>query len=176
MLAVELNAPINHKAGFRWELVWKHSPLSAMDVTNAKAPTILGGVNQRGVATYAQAWWWVKGDDRIVGDQQGLEPLARWKGFGVKPPQPGLMLVARVEHLTESLTEEADAAALKLGAPVMGRTTVTSYELGANYWYSKRFRATFNYVFNRFGGDTSFVTKLPSKNEQELLFRLAVAL
>jgi hypothetical protein len=53
---------------------------------------------------------------------------------------------------------------------------VTSWELGANYWVSKRFRATFNYVLNHFGGDTTFIKGLKSNNEQEFLFRLGIAL
>jgi hypothetical protein len=86
------------------------------------------------------------------------------------------MLALRIEHLTEDLTEAAGAVALALGTPVTGRTTVTTYELGVNYWHSKRFRATANYLFNHIGGDTPFVAKLASKNVQEFLFRLAIAL
>jgi hypothetical protein len=156
--------------------VWKHSPLAAEDVTNAKGPVVLGAADLRGWSTYGEAWWWAAGDDRLLGDRQGLQPFQRWKGFGVKPPQTGLMLAARVERLDESITEGADAAALNLGNPAAGRTTVTSYELGVNGWYSKRFRATANYVANHFGGDTPFVNKLASRWEQELLFRLAIAL
>ena len=35
----------------------------------------------------------------------------------------------------------------------MGHTTVTSLQLGATYWYTKRFRVMFNYDWNVFGGD-----------------------
>ncbi len=64
----------------------------------------------------------------------------------------------------------------------MGNLTLTSLQLGATYWYTKRFRAMFNYVWNNFGGSTDAVTKTVSgllgggSNEHEFLFRLAIAL
>ncbi len=148
--ARELNAPIAHKGGVRYEFVWKHSPLSEESVASNGAGTILGGANLKGYSMYGEAWYWLIGDDRIIGDQQGLEPFGRFKKFGVKPPQHGLMVAGRLEYLNENLTEEADAAALSLGNKALGRTKVTSFELGVNYWWSKRFRATFNYVYNHF--------------------------
>jgi hypothetical protein len=65
---------------------------------------------------------------------------------------------------------------LMLPSSAIGQTKVASWELGLNYWISKRFRATANYVLNHFGGDTSFINNLKSKNEQEFAFRLAIAL
>ena len=64
-------------------------------------------------------------------------------------------------------------------APALGKTIVDSGELGVNYWHSKRFRATFNYVVNHFGRGatpTAPLKSLTSPWEQEFLFRLAVAL
>ena len=100
----------------------------------------------------------------------------RLKKFGVKPPEHGVMVAARLDYLDEEISEEADAAALMLNSPVVGKTKVTSLVLGINYWHSKRFRATFNYGFNHFSGTTAFINGLPGKNEQEFLFRLAIAL
>jgi hypothetical protein len=125
---------------------------------------------------YGQLWFWILGDDRIIGDVQGIQPYPRYKKFGIKPPQQGVMLTTRLEYLSEKLEQDADAAALMLSSPAIGMTKVTSWELGVNYWRSKRFRATFNYVLNHFGGDTSFIKGLKSKNEQEFLFRLGIAL
>ena len=116
------------------------------------------------------------GDDRIVGDQQGVGGFPRYKKFGVRRIENGLMLVIRYEHLDETLSNDAVSAALNLGNKSVGRTTVDSGELGINYWHSRRYRATFNYVLNHFGGDAPFITGLPSANEQEFLFRLAMAL
>jgi hypothetical protein len=173
---VELNVPVMHKYGIRSEFVWKQQPLSAEDVTTPTTSTILGGVNLNGNSVYAEAWFWALGDDRIIGDQQGLEPYTRFKKFGVKPPQDGVMLAFRFEHLHENTTEESDAAALTLGNPVIGTTNVWVYELGVNYWHSKRFRATFNWVYNHFSGDTPFIMGLASPNEMEFLWRFAIAL
>ena len=63
-----------------------------------------------------------------------------------------------------------------LASSAIGQTKVTSWELGVNYWISKRFRADANYILNHFGGDTPFINALKSKNEQELAFRFAIAL
>ena len=89
------------------------------------------------------------------------------------------MVAVRYEHLDEDLTEYSNTSALKLGNKSLGKTKVDSAELGVNYWHSKRFRATANYVLNHIGGTAPFVTNpmtLPSAYEQELLFRLGIAL
>jgi hypothetical protein len=174
--ALELNVPVAHTYGIRSEYVWKHEPLSAENVTNPASSVILGGVNLKGWSMYAEAWFWALGDDRIIGDQQGIEPYTRWKKFGVRPPQDGVMLAFRFEYLNEDTTEESDAAMLMLGDPELGKTKLMVYEFGVNYWHSKRFRATFNYVLNHFSGNAPFITGLPSQNEQEFSFRLAIAL
>jgi phosphate-selective porin len=174
--AIEVNAPVAHKFGVRYEYVWRHSPLSEENVTNTTSPTILGGANLKGYSMYGEVWGWVFGDDRIIGDQQGLEPYPRYKKFGVRPIADGLMLAFRAEYLNVDLSEEADAAALLLGSKALGKTKLNTYEFGVNYWHSKRFRATFNYVFNHFSGTAPQITGLKNANEQEFLFRLAIAL
>jgi phosphate-selective porin len=173
--AVEVNAPVAHRLGLRGEFVWKHSPLSEESIASSGAGTVLGGADLQGYSFYGQASVWVIGDDRIVGDQQSVGGFPRYAKFGIRRIENGLMLALRYEHLDETLTEDATAAALNLGNKSVGRTKVDSGELGINYWHSKRYRATFNYVVNHFGGDTPFITGLPSAYEQELLLRLAVA-
>jgi phosphate-selective porin len=177
--AGELNAPLAHRYGVRGELVWKHSPLSEESIAASGVGTILGGAELRGYSMYGEAWVWLLGDDRIIGDQQGLGAFPRYQRFGVKPVQDGVMVAVRYEHLDEDLTEYSNTSALKLGNKSLGKTKVDSAELGVNYWHSKRFRATANYVLNHIGGTAPFVTNpmtLPSAYEQELLFRLGIAL
>jgi len=173
--ALEANLPIAHKLGVRWELVHKNQPLSAYDTT-LSPNVIAAGMHLRGWSTYFEAWAWLVGDDRIIGEP-GMQMPTRYKKFGVKPPQSGLMVAARLELLDEKLTTDDPAGALaglKVGG--LGETKLTSFTLGANYWFSKRFRATFNWVLNDFNGDTSNIKGLKSKTEQELSFRLAIAL
>jgi phosphate-selective porin len=174
--AGELNVPVDHKFGGRYEIVYKKDPLSADQIAANGSGTILGGAELKGYSMYGELWFWVFGDDRIIGDQQGIQPYTRFKKFGVKPPQRGLMIATRFEYLNEKLDLDPDLVALMLPSSAIGKTTVTSWELGANYWVSKRFRATFNYVLNHFGGDTTFIKGLKSNNEQEFLFRLGIAL
>jgi hypothetical protein len=176
--AGEINAPINHRYGVRGELVWRHSPLSEETIVNGVG-TIVRAADLKGYSAYGEAWVWLLGDDRIIGDQQGLEPFLRYKKFGVRPIKDGLMVAFRYEHLDESVTGGTPNGTITPDASAFGKTIVDSAELGVNYWHSKRFRATFNYVLNHFGqgSDASGIVKgLGSPWEQEFLFRLAVAL
>jgi len=176
--AGEINAPINHRYGVRGEFVWRHSPLSEEMIASSGAGTIVRAADLKGYSFYGEAWVWVMGDDRIIGDQQGLEPFLRYKKFGVRPIQDGLMIAARYEHLDENVTADPTPTFMP-DAPALGKTIVDSGELGINYWHSKRFRATFNYVVNHFGqgSDANATLKaLSSPWEQEFLFRLAIAL
>jgi len=178
--AFELNVPLAHKFGLRYEAVWKDVPLTADAIASNGAGTHLGHAQLKGTSMYGEAWVWVLGDDTIIGDVQGIEPLARYKKFGVKPVQHGLQLLGRIENLVEHVTEDADTQALKLGNSAVGRTHVNSYEFGVNYWHSKRVRITGNYVFNYFqqggGGTAPQVKKLKGPAEHEIGFRFAVAL
>lgn len=193
--AFEVNAPIAHKFGVRWEFVHKNQPLSAIDTT--MGPTsIAAGLHLKGWSQYFEAWGWVFGDDRIIGEP-GMQLPTRYKKFGVKPPQHGLMIAARLEFLDETLS--ADDAGGPVGLLTVkpnsyGKTKVTSFTLGANYWISKRFRLSGNWTLNDFGGDTNYVTcpasMMPdscggakglkglgnAKTEQEFAFRFAIAL
>ncbi len=175
--AVELNAPIAHRYGVRGEFVWRHSPLSEAQstATGSVGPAPGSAIDLRGTSFYGEVFAWVLGDDKIIGDQQGLEPFARYSKFGVKPVRDGVMVALRYEHLDESLSADT----LGLGSAAAGKTVVDSGELGVNYWHSKRFRGTFNYVANHFGRDsdaTPLLKGLKSAWEHEFLFRLAVAL
>jgi phosphate-selective porin len=177
--AGEINVPVDHKYGLRGEFVWRHSPLSLDTIAASGVGTIVQGVELKGYSFYTEGWIWLLGDDRIIGDQQGLEPFTRFKKFGVRPIQRGLMVAARYEHLDENVTTDPSAAVIAPQASAIGKTVVDAGELGVNYWHSKRFRATFNYVANHFGqgsGANSALKNLASPWEQEFLFRLAVAL
>ena len=61
---------------------------------------------------YGELWYWAIGDDRIIGDQQGLEPFPRYKSSASSRRSNGLMLAFRLEYLNEDVTEDADVAAL----------------------------------------------------------------
>jgi phosphate-selective porin len=180
-VAGELNIPYNHKYGLKGEVVWKHNPLSEETIAANGTGTIQRGAELKGYSFYTEAWVWLMGDDRIIGDQQGLEPFTRLKKFGVRPIADGLMVALRYEHLDENVTLDSAPASFMVmpDASAIGKTIVDSGELGVNYWHSKRFRATFNYVLNHFGqgSDASGIVKgLATPWEQEFLFRLAIAL
>jgi hypothetical protein len=176
--ALEVNAPIDHKFGARWEFVHKNQPLSAIDTAMSTTgnEVITAGLHLKGWSTYVEAWGWVMGDDRIIGEP-GMQMPTRYKKFGVKPPVHGLMLAARIEIMDEHLTADDAMGTLltsKIGSG--GETKLTAYTLGFNYWISRRFRTTFNWTLNHITGDTSNIKALKSANEQEFSFRLAIAL
>jgi hypothetical protein len=86
------------------------------------------------------------------------------------------MVAARLEYMSERVAEDGMTAALALGSPQTGTTTVTGFTAGVNYWCSKRIRASLNYAVTSFGGTAKIVTALPAKHEQELLMRVALTL
>jgi len=175
--AAELNVPIQHRFGFRAEYVRKSQELAADDATNAGSGslTMLSAGKLTGWSGYAQAWMWLLGDDTIL-PEPGLELQPRLKKFHTTEPRHGVVVLAKVERIDETVTF---ADSLPSNA-VAGTRKIMGYELGVNYWYSKRYRATFNYVINHLGGDEGIASaekKLDGAHtEQEFLFRLAVAL
>jgi hypothetical protein len=175
--AVELDAPVSARYGARAEMVWRRSPLSEADVSDPQHPNILGGADLGGWAAYGEAWFWALGDERAAPtERHGLESFTPRDGRTIAPSHDGLMLALRVSHIDEEVWQETDAALLNLRDPAVGVTTVTSYELGINYWHARALRATCNYAINRISGTTSEVRSSSSSSEQELLLRLGIAL
>jgi hypothetical protein len=191
--ALELNAPFMHKYGFRWEFVHKDQPLSQIDTTMTGASSIVAGLHLKGWSQYFEIWAWVLGDDRIIGEP-GMQMPTRYKKFSVKPPQHGLMLVARLELLDETLSADDPTGPIATAAVKpnsYGKTKMKAYTLGANYWISKRFRFSFNWTLHDLSGDTNYVTcpasMMPTscgslkglgnaQHENEFAFRFAIAL
>jgi hypothetical protein len=187
--AIEANFPVNHVYGARFEYVYKDQDFDIDDVSMASAGKVVinSHATMNGFSLYFQAWWWLMGDDTIIGEP-GLQLPPRYKKFGVKPPRNGLMVTAKIERLDMTINSSAgnnfgigSISCSVCMTPTGGNTTATVFELGVNYWHSKRFRGTFNYLLNNFGGDTAQLTTVrntlgSSDNEHEFLFRLAVAL
>lgn len=179
--AVELDAPIGHRTGVRFELLQKSQRIAESDITNATSGRLveMGHGVLDGWAAYGQAWLWIIGDDRLVG-RPGLQLPPRLRQRPVEEPSHGLMVTARVERLEETVSSDTPA----LGDPQVGATRVSVFEVGANYWYSRRFRGTFNYVLNRFSGTSGAMNDLVDgprgvsggTTEHEVMFRLGIAL
>jgi predicted porin len=87
------------------------------------------------------------------------------------------MLAIRVDHLNEDVNIDMPPAT----DPMSGSRKVTAFAVGTNYWHSKRFRASFNYVLNLLEGDAQQIADARAKagghkTEHEFLFRLGIAL
>ena len=176
--ALELNAPITHRLGARSEWIAKRQPLAAFETSNATQPSIVGGIALSGWAGYAEIWGWVLGSDRLLGPvaAPGLELPVRYSDLGDARARGGLMLSARVDHIEEALTANANATTAGVGIGSVGQTRLTAFTLGGSYWYTRRARFTVNYVLNRFDGVTPWLNGIGGKKEQEVLGRLALAL
>ena len=86
---------------------------------------------------------------------------------------------SRITYLGTEQVKHSNKTSMQAMPLKTGKTIVDSGELGVNYWHSKRFRATFNYVVNHFGQGSdanATLNALASPWEQEFLFRLAIAL
>jgi phosphate-selective porin len=169
---LELCAPIAHKLELSAEYVNKRQQFNLVQ-TPAPAMPPSGRGSFEGYGVYGVVGYWLLGDGRIVG-RPGLELPRRLDKFTVTSPRHGVMVGVRAEYLHENTSD--GSRTLLTGSSVAGTTTLRSVVFGVNYWRSNHLRASFNYANNHFSGTSAFVTGLPSHNESELLFRLAVAL
>jgi phosphate-selective porin len=172
--ALEVNIPIQHRWGLRWEYVNKQQHLSVDNATKPTALVSLSKAKLKGYSMYGEAWVWVVGDDTILPTPGELP--SRLKKFETTAPKDGVMLAVRVDHLDEDVNIDMPPAT----DPMSGSRKVTAFAFGTNYWHSKRFRASFNYVLNVLEGDAKQIadarTKAGGKTEHEFLFRLGIAL
>jgi hypothetical protein len=176
-LAAELHVPIVHKYGFRLEYVHKKQDIGYMDATTPAALALRTAGSLDGWSLYGEVWAWLLGDDTML-PAPGLQLPSRLKKFETKAPKHGVMVAVRVEHLDEVVSADADQTTADT---VSRNRRISSLQLGANYWYSKRFRASFNYAVNWFDGNAAQLTALQStlgghKSDHEFLFRLGIAL
>jgi hypothetical protein len=177
-VGLELNAPIAHRFGFRFEWIAKRQALAAVDLADASRPSSLGGLSLSGWATYAEVWAWVLGDDRVLGAPAavGLDLPVRLRDLRVDGAPRGVLLAARLERLDETVSDSASTRSLPLGIASVGATRVTSAALSASYWYTRRARVMLGYAFHSLSGTTPYVAGLSDKNVHEILLRTALAL
>jgi hypothetical protein len=172
--AVELNAPIRHKFGARFEWAMRDQPLEVYSVRNLGMPAATNGAQLNGWATYGEVWFWAYGDDRVVGEQ-GLQLPLRLGEPVVARPQPAAMVAARIEYLHEDLSPGTDPGAMSQVIS-RGETNVTALTVGANLWFARRLRATMSYTWNHPSGGSLFLTSLTDANIHELSLRFSLAL
>jgi phosphate-selective porin len=171
--AVELNAPIDHRYGVRAEWVHKRQGLAETDLADSKA----AGLSElSGTSMYATAWWWAVGDDTLV-PQDSTQKLPSFEGLQPTVLRHGLQLLARVERLDETLSSDHAS----LANAMAGRTQLDAVQVGINYWYSKRFRASINYGAYHLSGTSKTIANAKTTNgggawENEATLRLAIAL
>ena len=172
--AVELNAPIAHRLGVRFEAIAKRQSLAAFDSMSG-TPKMVAGMTLSGWAGYAEIWGWVFGSDRLLGGAAapGLALPVRYADLRDERARGGLMLSARVDRINETLPVNTTAG---VGVGSGGRTGLTAFTVGGSYWYTRRARLMVEYGLNRFDGVTPWLNGLGGKTEQELLGRLALAL
>jgi hypothetical protein len=175
--AVEINAPLTHRLGARFEWIAKRQPLAAFD-DSATRPTSVGGLTLSGWAGYAEIWGWVIGSDRLLGSvaAPGLQLPLRYSDLRDVHERGGLVLSARIDRIDETLTSSAATMTSGVGVGSGGETKLTAFTLGGSYWYTRRARLMVNYTLNRFEGETPWLNGLGGTKEQEVVGRLALAL
>ena len=173
--AVELNAPLTHRLGLRAEYVSRSQQLTEDDIGAAATGTLrtLGNATLGAYSGYGEVWFWVVGDDQLL-PRPGMEMPLRLASVVDGVAADGLMLVARAEFLKEDLRSDTPSIA----DPNVATTRVITASVGANYWYSKRFRFSANYNLNMFHGTTENIRVIIANtpNLHEFLLRLAIAL
>jgi hypothetical protein len=168
--ALELDAPLGHRIGLRAEYVQRHQQL--VDVEAAAPSRVWSNATLNGWSAYGLASVWLLGDDRIL-PAAGLQLPQRVPSWtGTAPPRHGLQAVGRFEVLRDRILSAPGQA---VDDPAELTTRAWSLQLGANYWYSRRFRATLDYALYHFWGTAKTAQSLPD-NVHELLGRLAIAL
>jgi hypothetical protein len=171
-LAGEVSAPLGHEAGLRAEVVYKKQDLAEDNVAADGTVTTMGRANLQGIAGYAEAWFWVLGDDRQL-PAPGFELPTRLGRLMEPVQEDGLMLTARAELLKEDLSSTPRS----LGDPNLATTRVVEALAGANYWYGRRVRASVNYVVTVASGTSENVKRLVAEGwEHELLVLLGMSL
>ena len=171
--ALELDAPIGHRFGLRAEYVSRHQELAENDISVAGTPRTLGNATMDAFGGYGELWFWIVGSYLLL-PRPGLELPQRLPAVLDGAAEDGLMVAARVEFVKEDLRSDTPSIA----DPNVATTRLVTVTLGANYWYSKRFRFSINYNLTMFHGTTENIRQITAEtpNVHELLLRLAVAL
>jgi hypothetical protein len=171
----ELSLPIGSRFGLRGELVWKRQHLAESEASlpaDAASPP-LGDVVLHGIAGYAEAWFWLLGDDRLL-PVPGRELPRRLAPSDGPRFDSGLMLAVRGEVLKEDFDTDNPA----LSDPSTATTRVVSGTAGATYWRGRFVRLSANYVVNTWSGTSETILALVARGklEQEFLLRFAMSL
>jgi len=176
--ALELDAPFANRFGVRFEWTTKHQPLSVFDVSTPGREMLVAGLTLSGWSSYGEVWGWVLGDNRMLGvpAEAGLQMPLRYSDLDRTSRRHGVMVAARVDYIDEKMSPGPSAVRNSLGASGQGATKLTSFTLGASYWFTRRARVNLNYVLDRLDGSTPYILGLQSKSDWELLVRTSLAL
>ena len=172
-LAGELSLPLGHQLGVRAEVIYKAQDLAEDNVAaDGSVLATKGRASLQGIAGYAEAWFWLLGDDLQL-PVPGFELPKRLGSLGEPAQRHGLMVTARAELLKEDLSSTVPS----LGDPNLATTRVVEVLAGLNYWYGRRVRASVNYVVSVMSGTSENVKVLAANGwEHELLFLVGTSL
>jgi len=130
------DAPLSRRFGLRGEYISKHQQLSEDDIGLAGSGTLQSLETPRWIRWGPTArpgyGWWGTATAAAAGEELPVRLASVVDGVAAD----GLMLAARFEFLKEDLRSDNPGSP----TPTPPTTRVLSGALGANYWYSKRFR------------------------------------
>lgn len=105
----------------------------------------------RGYGWYAQAAYWIMGDENIIGYPSYGRPLHVDLAAPQNPPRHGLQVLAKFERLALTYAGAARGGRLDPKTPD-GFIDVDDFEVGVNYWATKHLRVGVNYTHYMFPG------------------------
>jgi hypothetical protein len=170
----ELSLPIGTHFGLRGEGIYKRQTLAETDVVIGNEPaSVAGNATLTGRAAYAEVWFWLAGDERML-PVPGLQLPYRTDKRYRRAFDDGLQLALRGEYVQVDLTTNQPT----LGDPTRATTRVISGTAGANYWRGALARISLNYVVNMWSGTSETIKALRAQSllEHELLVRFAISL
>lgn len=164
--ALELNAPVGP---FVFKAEYVHSSEGLRELSGTKA---VRTAKLSGSGTYARLSYFAWGDPLINGLGGMQNPPHLMGVLKANKTEDALQFVAQVDHVDLEVTpDDVPATADAL----MGKRSIDSFGLGANYWYTKHVRFTADFFYNVFGG-ASKTPRLSGQGAYELTLRAALAL
>lgn len=164
--ALELNAPVGQ---FVLKAEYLHSSEGLRELSGT---TAVRTAKLAGSGYYARLSWFAWGDPLINGLGGMQNPAHLFGALKANKTADALQLVAQYDHVDLEVTPDdvpssADA--------LMGKRTIDSLGVGANYWYTKHVRFTADFFYNLYG-EASKRPRLSSDSAYEITLRAALAL
>lgn len=163
---LELNAPVGQ---FVLKAEYLHSSEGLRELSGT---TAVRTAKLAGTGYYARLSYFAWGDPLINGLGGQQLPPHLIGALHENKTADALQLVAQVDHVDLEVTPDDVPGTAD---PLLGKRTIDSLGVGANYWYTKHVRFTADFFYNLFG-EASKTPRLSGNGAYEITLRAALAL